>query len=202
MSRSGFIAPELVPLCGRLADAFDVFASELAALTQDDFIPWFDYDVYSGEWFVYPIVARLDPLPLGFDLVRARRQCPRSSALLAQEPQVLLAGFSRLMPGTFIRPHTDRPGVDVLRFHLGFGPQPCAELEFPGERRVTGRRHHLLIDHSMTHSSQNQGALPRDVLLVDIRLGPAEAAAVRAVRGDVHLGRTAYRPDEDARQST
>ncbi len=191
MNKFGFVDPGLVPLCGRLAGAFDVFESELRGLEQGDFVRWFDVDVYDGEWFVYPIVAQLDPLPPGFDLAHARRRCPRSSALLAAEPQILLAGFSRLMPGTRVRAHTDRPGSNVLRFHLGLSTNDECALGFDRETRSSERGRFVLFDHSMVHSSHNLGAVPRDLLLVDILLGEEEVAAVRAVRGAVHLGPTA-----------
>jgi beta-hydroxylase len=191
MNPRGFVDPALVPVCGRLASRLDVFERELRALAQADFVPWFDIGVYAGEWVVFPLVARLDPLPPGFDLQRCRQLCPQSAAVLSAEPQVLLAGFSRLLPGTVVHPHTDRPGAHVLRFHLGLVADAGCALAFGGDRRSSERGRGVLFDHSMIHSSHNHSTRPRDLLLVDVRLTPAEIAAVRASRGAVHFGATA-----------
>lgn len=187
---AGFVDPGLVPLCAEIAADLAHFEAELARLVDSDFVPWFDVEVYSGGWLVFPLVAKLAPLPPGFDLERSRRLCPRSCAALAAHDRVLLAGFSRLMPGTRVHPHSDHPGADVLRFHLGLSTLDRAALAFDDTRVRAERERCVLFDHSMVHSSENLGDRPRDLLLVDIRLLPDEVAAVVASRGAVHLGST------------
>ncbi|MBI5850329.1 MAG: aspartyl/asparaginyl beta-hydroxylase domain-containing protein [Planctomycetes bacterium] len=188
---AGYVDPRLVPLCAEIAAHAPIFESELAALQSSDFVPWFDVAVYSGGWLVFPLVAQLDPQPPGFDLARNRLLCPRSHAVLAAHPRILLAGFSRLMPGTRVHPHSDHPGARVLRFHLGLRSAGGTRLVFDGVPRESRRGSTVLFDHSMIHSSHNLGAEPRDLLLVDIRLTDDEVTAVVRARGAVHLGSTA-----------
>ena len=188
---AGFVDQRFVPLCAQIAAAAPIFEDELAALRGSDFVPWFDTAVYAGTWQVFPLIAQLDPQPPGFDLARNQRLCPRSHAALAAHPRILLAGFSRLMPGTRVHPHSDHPGTDVLRFHLGLRSAGHTQLVFDGVPSESRRGSTVLFDHSMIHSSHNLGSEPRDLLLVDIRLTEKEVAAVVRARGAVHLGPSA-----------
>ena len=184
----GFIDRSLVPLCAELTSHAAVFEAELARLPGTAFVPWFDVEVYSGDWLVFPLVAKLATQPPGFDLPRNRALCPASAAILEAHPRVLLAGFSRLLPGARVHAHSDHPGANVLRFHLRLGDAERAALQFDEAVSEFRSCRSVLFDHSMPHSSYNLGAAPRDVLLVDILLTAEEVAAVVRARGAVHLG--------------
>jgi hypothetical protein len=190
MTRSALIDKELLPLCRELEAGMPVFVRELAMLRSEHFVPWHEVAAYSGGWVVCPLVIQIDPVPPVYDLERNRRLCPRSYALVAR-PRILLAGFSRLMPGCRVLPHTDRPKAGVLRFHLGLGDAAGAALVFDDVEVAASRGSGVLFDQSLTHAAHNTGSQPRDALVVDIELTAGETDALLRSRGAVHWGPTA-----------
>jgi aspartyl/asparaginyl beta-hydroxylase (cupin superfamily) len=68
---------------------------EYLALPQESFEPW----VERWVWSVYGLVA------FGDRIEDALTSCPRAAATLEQVPGLTTAGFSRLTPGTHIKPH-------------------------------------------------------------------------------------------------
>lgn len=185
------VDPSPFALVAAIECGFATFAADCARLQRDHFTAWHDGAAYSGGWMVFPLVMRITPVPPMYDLVRNRRLCPGSSRLLAQHPRILLAAFSRLLPGCLIRPHGDRPRAGVLRFQLGLSGDAGAVSWFGSEEVCVPRGRVIVFDQSMEHSARNLGAVPRDVLLVDLALDADEVRAVVAARGAVHLGPTA-----------
>ena len=190
MSPSPFIDAALVPLSAALEAQHEVFLKELTLLQPRDFVPWHEKAAYSEGWMIFPLILRMQPVPSQFDLERSRRLCPHSCEILSRHDRILCAGFSRLLPGSRIFRHTDRPKPGVLRMHLGLETSASAPLSFDDEtaRARTGRIHHF--DHSLPHTAENTGEKIRDVLLVDYETLPEEAARISRVRGGVNLGET------------
>jgi aspartyl/asparaginyl beta-hydroxylase (cupin superfamily) len=121
------------------------------------------------------------------DFRRHRARCPESWALL-RDPRVILAGFSRLLPGCHIYPHTDHPAFDLLRFHLGLNNAGNAGMRVPGHTLLQSPGQHYVFDSSLEHEAGNLGTTPRDVLLVDFRVAEDELAEVDRLRREFIAG--------------
>jgi hypothetical protein len=162
---------------GRIAD-------ELARLPAAEFVPWPDHAAYSDGWLVLPLL--LDETPPGFDppLDRYRRLCPETWALLQSYPEVITAGFSRLLPGCHIFPHRDLVRDVVYRYHLCLRTGGPAGLRAGEVTKPVAAGADYVFDHREQHESVNLGIEPRDVLLVDFRATTAELAALAAWRRD------------------
>lgn len=186
---------DLVPLCGRVIASFGVFREEVARLPDDSFTDWPDYDLDRQGWLILPLIVRHGDVPASFDLARNRRSCPRSFALLDQHGAILVAGFSRLLPGGRIGRHCDYPLANVLRFHLGLQLTPGAGIHLDDGFAETPLGGGLLFDASLEHHVTNPTEQARDILLLDILCGEEEVAALTRLRGGVNLGPTsASRP--------
>jgi beta-hydroxylase len=182
---------DLVPLCGRVVASYEVFRDEVARVPDTLFTDWPDYTLDRHGWSILPLVVRHGEVPAKFELARNRSSCPRSFALLDGHPAILVAGFSRLLPGGWIGRHRDYPMANVLRFHLGLRLEPGAGIHMDDGLAETPLGQGMLFDASLEHYVSNPTSQPRDILLLDILLGPQEIAALRALRGAVNLGPTA-----------
>lgn len=168
-----------------LAAGFETFRREAAALGPHDYLPWPERAAYSDGWLAYPFVMTTMPVGFDVDFRRHRARCPGSWQLL-RDPRVLLAGFSRLLPGCHIYPHSDHPAFDVMRFHLGLSNAGSAGMRVGVEtmHQVPGQSY--VFDSSQQHEAGNLGTEPRDVLLVDFRLSEHELDEVDLLRAARH----------------
>lgn len=185
--RRAVFPSELFDVARTLAGGCEVFRREIAALAADEFLPWPETAAYSHGWQAYPFV--MTTLPPGFhvDFRRHRARCPESWRLL-QDPRVLLAGFSRLLPGCHIYPHTDHPAFDVLRLHIGLSNAGDAGMRVGGVTLEQRPGQHYVFDSSLLHEAGNLGTTPRDVLLVDFRVTEAELCEVDRLRAEFSGG--------------
>lgn len=172
----------------RLVAEFATFRSEAEALAEDEFTDWPERTAYSTGWRVFPLLMAGMPPGLCVDFAQNQARCPRSAAVLRRDPRVICGGFSRLLPGCHIYPHTDHPEPFVLRFHLVLRNAGRAGLRVAGETLVLPPGEAQVFDHSFEHEAGNLGTEPRDVLLVDFRLEPAEAALVQRRRAAGGMG--------------
>jgi aspartyl/asparaginyl beta-hydroxylase (cupin superfamily) len=170
-----------------LASGYEVFRREVAALAPDEWLPWPETAAYSHGWQAYPLV--MTTLPAGFevDFRRHRARCPGSYALL-RDPRVLLAGFSRLLPGCHIYPHRDHPAFDVLRFHIGLSNAGNAGMRVGGITLEQRPGEHYVFDSSLLHEAGNLGTVDRDVLLVDFRVSEPELDEIDRLRREFAAG--------------
>lgn len=114
-------------------------------------------------------------------LPSARRQCPRTVALLEQVPTVTAAMFASLPPGGRLVRHRD-PFGGSLRYHLGLAtpnsPQCCIYVD--GERYFWRDGEAVMFDETYIHYAENQTDSQRIILFCDVQR-PLTNGAVRAL---------------------
>jgi len=171
--------PEGFAFTSFLERHFETIREEERALARAEYAPWPQREAYSGEWLVFPLVARGVDLGLpDLDLEANRRRCPRTAEVLLSVDRLVLAGFSRLEPGSHIFPHVDGSSPDVVRCQLPLHV-PSGSLFRIAEWAGPSTEGRCLVFRGVTeHESVNRGTAPRTVLLADFRfpsLGRGEA---------------------------
>jgi beta-hydroxylase len=117
--------------------------------------------------------------PAGAD---ARALCPRTCALLDTLPEVQLAMFSILEPGSVITPHTG-PFKACLRYHLGLSCPPEARITVDGVPYTWRDGEDVLFDDTYTHEVTNRAAgRPRVILFCDVARAMSGPVAARVNR--------------------
>ena len=175
---------EAFEVARNLAAGYETFRRELSALRDDEWLPWPETRSYNHGWQVFPFVMTTMPTPdFVVDFRAHRRRCPESWRLLS-DPRVVLAGFSRLLPGSHIYRHSDHPAFDIMRFHIGLGNAGRAGMRVIGRTMEQQDGEHYVFDSSLEHEAGNLGSQKRDVLLVDFRLSEAELEAVDRMRAE------------------
>jgi aspartyl/asparaginyl beta-hydroxylase (cupin superfamily) len=103
--------------------------------------------------------------------------CPRTAALLLTHvPGLTTAGFSRLAPGTHIKPHVGWVET-VYRLHMGLVVPPDCALRVGAETRRWREGECLIFDDTVEHEAWNRSCEPRVVLLLDfLRPGVTDAS--------------------------
>lgn len=112
--------------------------------------------------------------------------CPRTTALLAQLPQVKAAMFTALPPGSKLVRHRD-PFAGSLRFHLGLvtpNSDDCY-LDVDGQRYSWRDGQAVVFDETFLHYAENRTDVNRIVLFCDIErpMRNRVAAAINAWLG-------------------
>ena len=114
--------------------------------------------------------------PAGAD---ARALCPHTCSLLDDLPEVHLAMFSILEPGSVIRPHSG-PFKACIRYHLGLSCPPEAQITVDGVPYSWRDGEDVLFDDTYVHEVVNRSATePRIVLFCDIERKMTTPAAAR-----------------------
>ena len=131
---------------------------------QTELVDWVERDLYGEGWQVYGLYD----FPHGHAIALNAARCPFTADLIARHvPRHGAAGFSRLRPGTRIRPHRGYQG-EFLRCHLGLDvPEGDCTLEVDGETRKWANGATLIFDDRLLHAASNLTARARVVLLVD-----------------------------------
>lgn len=128
--------------------------------------PYFERDLYTGNWDVFPF--------LFFDQVfeDGTKLCPKTWELLKDIPGLINASFSILKPETEISPHTGFTN-EVYRYHLGLKiPDGCGMIV--DNRHISWEPGQLyLFDDTKEHSAYNRSNEERVVLLFDVERGKA-----------------------------
>lgn len=105
----------------------------------------------------------------GHRLEENMKRCPETASVLQHVPNLVMAFFSFLEPGTTLKPHR---GIyrGVLRYHLGVNipvtSKPCG-LSVAGEYRPWTNGSGFVFDDTFEHFAQNESDEPRVVLIVD-----------------------------------
>jgi beta-hydroxylase len=125
----------------------------------------------------------------------ARRRCPITSALVESCPEVQLAMFSILEPGSEIPPHFG-PYKGCLRYHLGLdvpGEPGCSiqvgDSDVCNPPYIWEDGRDVLFDDTFRHHVRNRTASRRVILFMDV-LRPQKYAICGALRDWVnrHFG--------------
>lgn len=152
---------EFVP---HLEREWHLILAELQALPDDAFIPYperYLLDKRTG-WDTFGIYFLGVKIDLNCEL------CPQTARLVEAIPGMITAGFSRLVPGAHIIPHSGKP-VGVLRCHLGLDvPDQCG-LRVGSESRRWEPGRCLVFDDTSEHEAWNLDSRPRTVLLLDFK---------------------------------
>ncbi|WP_426503786.1 aspartyl/asparaginyl beta-hydroxylase domain-containing protein [Dactylosporangium sp. McL0621] len=156
-----FVDQTPFPFLKDLRGAWQAIRDECATLPGDAFEPWVQREMYGQGWSTYGLVA------FGTRIEGALAACPHTAAALARVPGLTTAAFSRLVPGTHIRPHEGWV-TTVYRAHLGLvvPPGECA-LRVGGQTRTWTEGETLVFDDTAEHEAWNYTDGVRIVLLFD-----------------------------------
>lgn len=166
-----FIDTGQFPFASYLEAHWQEIRDEYLALPEEVFQPWVQREMYGKGWSVYGLHAfgeRIEP---------ALATCPKTASHLSQIPGLTTAGFSRLAPGTHIKPHVGWVN-SVYRMHLGLVvPEDCA-LRVGSEVRSWVEGECMIFDDTVEHEAWNKSAQSRVVLLLDfLRPGVKDSSA-------------------------
>ena len=164
--RQGFHDCAGFPFTAMLERNAPAILAELRELLNGDvFVPWPEQHLYGKGWDVFGFYLFERKIPENCAV------CPRTAEAVEQVPGMTTAGFSRLAPGTHIRPHvgyTDR----VLRCHLGLIAPAGCRLRVGEEVRPWEAGQCLVFDDTLEHEAWNDADTDRVVLLLDFKKAP------------------------------
>jgi aspartyl/asparaginyl beta-hydroxylase (cupin superfamily) len=126
---------------------------------------WPEGSIYEGRWDTFGLYA------FGRKKHENCARCPITTRLVEAIPGMMMAGFSRLAPGTHIKPHVGYDGWAqyVLRCHLGLIVPDGCEMRVGPETRTWREGRTLLFCDATEHEVWNRSAEERVVLLLDFR---------------------------------
>lgn len=170
------------PFLDAVCEGWRDVRAELDAIDQQTFLDWPETDIYTGDWSVFPFYR------FGEKVESTCAICPRTAALIEDIPGMVTAGFSRLAPGTHIKPHTGYTD-QVLRFHLGLTGGADCGLRVGEETRGWHPGSAFVFDDTLEHEAWNRGGEERVVLLLDFKrsadMNIAFPEHLRGVGGDL-----------------
>lgn len=129
---------------------------------------WSEIEKYSGNWDVFGLYHSGRQLKLG------KKICPITCGVLSDlqsivSSPVVMAGFSRMSPGTEIHPHVDDVSIEK-RIHLGVKiPEGDCALEVDGHRTLWTQGQAFVFDPRKIHSAYNRTSQERVVFLLDFK---------------------------------
>jgi beta-hydroxylase len=164
-----FVDPEAFPFTHSLEQNWREIRAEFEGLPMDSFVPWPERELYGRGWDVAGLYA------FGRKLAECCARCPQTTRLVEAVPGLSTAGFSRLHPGTHIRPHCGYTPA-VLRCHLGLVVPAGCSMRVGAETREWCEGRCLVFDDTTEHEVWHRGKLPRVVLLVDFARPGADGA--------------------------
>ncbi|WP_375429468.1 aspartyl/asparaginyl beta-hydroxylase domain-containing protein [uncultured Sphingomonas sp.] len=173
-----FYEREEFPWATELEAAVPAIRAELAALTDaDGFAPYITGDPNRPRPVANPLLD--DPSWSAFYIWRngaltpEAARVPRTVAALAELPIPRIAGrspmalFSRLQPGTHIRPHHGMLNTRLICHLPLVVPEGCA-MRVGDETRAWRDGELTIFDDSIEHEAWNRGPATRTVLLFEI----------------------------------
>lgn len=155
-----FIDVQQFDFVRELEAAWKAIREEYLSLPEDAFEPWVQREMYGDGWSVFGLHA------FGQRIDAAVNACPQTSMALSRVPGMTTAGFSRLAPGTHIKPHIGWVRT-VYRSHLGLiVPDECG-MRVGSKIRSWQEGSCLIFDDTIEHESWNHSTQTRVVLLFD-----------------------------------
>ncbi len=177
-----FLATSDYPFAAFLEVHVEEIRAELERLEAGDFQPWLLKDAYQGRWTICGLFHADADWILADSCRRGRMKCPSTYQLIRRIRGLLLAGFSRLEPGTYVYPHADDSAVETVRCHLPLEVCREARIRSGGEVRSWEYGRCLAFRSRGVHEAANPGRTRRTVLLVDVALDSARRA-IESVAG-------------------
>ena len=164
---------ELDQLLARRRDMpdFHQILEPVKTITQDD------------DWKTFFLIAP------GMDCTANQEQCPETTKLLGQVPDIRTAMFSILSPGKHIPPHRGAYN-GLLRYHLGLKvpePHEKCRIRIADKTTVWREGQSLVFDDTFNHEVWNDTEGVRVVLFVDF-LRPMKKPYDAINRSLVQLG--------------
>lgn len=167
-----FFAPDQVPGLDRLRDSWEAIRDEALALMADrenvpplgKVSPDHRRIAATSAWKSFFFTG------YGYHAMANRARCPKTSALIDQVPEVVVAFYSIFEPGTHVPPHK---GVTkgLLNVHLGLivprEPGRC-EISVEGQVRGWSPGEYMIFDETFEHEVWNETAEPRVVLFLQV----------------------------------
>jgi aspartyl/asparaginyl beta-hydroxylase (cupin superfamily) len=178
-----YLDTKLYPFTASLEANWPVIRGELDALARENYKAWPDRHLYGQPkqhkdgtgWDLFGLYV------FGQRREENCRLCPETARVVAAIPGLVTAAFSRLEPGTHIKPHVGYT-KEVLRCHLGvMVPGDCA-LRVGDETRAWQEGACMVFDDTTEHEAWNRSDKVRVVLLIDFTrdavptAGPARVA--------------------------
>lgn len=162
--KAGFFNPQEFPFLARFQEDTDLIRTELCALLSTHaFEPWPERPLYGDGWDTFGFYW------FGRKLRSNCLRCPRTTQLIESVPRLTTAGFSRLSPGTRIRPHVGYTNR-VLRCHVGIiVPAASCGIRVGYDIRSWQEGECLVFDDTVEHESWNFSDGDRIVLLLDFK---------------------------------
>ena len=136
-------------------------AAELSRSLQSGWMRGWQND---ADWFNFPLVYDGRPID------RAAELCPRTLELLLRHPNVRIAGYSVLMPGSTLDPHRDLTGPPhgSMAFNMLLTPGVASSLTVGGRRHDHAAGKAVVFDATKEHSARNHDPdRVRTILYVD-----------------------------------
>ena len=161
-----FLDPDQFDLTTTLEANWQQIRDEFVALSENSFDPWVQRQMHGEGWSVFGLFAA------GQRIARACEKCPRTAKIIEGIEGVSLAGFSRLAPGTHVKPHVGW-AASVYRLHLGLVVPTGCHLRVAGETRDWQEGKCLIFDDTVEHEAWNNSGQVRGTLLLDF-LRPGE----------------------------
>jgi beta-hydroxylase len=140
-------------------EALNIYNSNNASKIKNDM--FFDGIADEG-WKKFYIKWYGDITPESYNL------CPKTVELIKQLPEVKLAMFSILEPGSIIKPHTG-PFKGCVRYHLGLDvPEKDAFIMIDGNKYEWKNGEDILFDDTYYHEVKNLSNKKRIILFIDV----------------------------------
>lgn len=149
-----------------LEDHWQEILAEYQAISGDQALhAWPETGLYDGRWDTFGLYA------FGKKRHKNCERCPITTKLVESVPGMVMAGFSRLAPGTHIKPHVGYGGWAqyVLRCHLGLIVNDGCEMRVGPETRKWQAGKVTIFCDATEHEVWNRGTTERVILLMDFR---------------------------------
>ena len=123
---------------------------------------------WQGErvWYNFPLMYH------GHVIDKAEQMCPQTIALLKQLPQIQIAGYSTLMPGKALTPHSDHTGkaFGSMACNLMLSSNPKGSLYVNGKEYNHTSGKAVIFDATQEHWADNRDTHnPRTILYIDFK---------------------------------
>lgn len=158
--------PDEHPCVRVLEENWQAILAEYQAIAANpEMHAWPEGKLYDGKWDTFGLYA------FGMKQHANCERCPITTKVVEQIPGMVMAGFSRLAPGTHIKPHVGYGGWAqyVLRCHLGLIVPDGCEMRVGPETRSWKEGKVTIFCDATEHEVWNRGSTERVVLLLDFR---------------------------------